>query len=153
RVLLFIVEEAERLSCAMLMELWQLGCTSRQAGKRRGAVVLCGPAEGWAELIKARLVQQGVAQMTIEVPQLTRAEALILMKAALVRTQRPAQDAEALLGPALRPGAVLAAAATPLLPEPEPPLLPPPPAQRPQASRSRVGLLSFAVLALLALGS
>ncbi|MGL6192589.1 MAG: hypothetical protein ACRC2L_21130, partial [Serratia nevei] len=112
-----------------------------------------GPAEGLAERIKALPAQQGVAQMTIDVPQLTRAEALTLMKAALVRAQRPAQDAEALLGTALRPGAVLAAAEKPLLPEPEPDLLPKPRAQRAKESRSRVGLISLAVLVLLALGA
>lgn len=153
RDLLIIVDDAQLLSDAMLMELWQLAGTSRQAGNRRCAVVLFGPAEGLAERIKALPAQQGVAQMTIDVPQLTRAEALTLMKAALVRAQRPAQDAEALLGSALRPGAVLAAAEKPLLPEPEPDLLPKPRAQRAKESRSRVGLISLAVLVLLALGA
>ncbi len=153
RDLLIIVDDAQLLSDAMLMELWQLAGTSRQAGNRRCAVVLFGPAEGLAERIKALPAQQGVAQMTIDVPQLTRAEALTLMKAALVRAQRPAQDAEALLGTALRPGAVLAAAEKPLLPEPEPDLLPKPRAQRAKESRSRVGLISLAVLVLLALGA
>ena len=153
RDLLIIVDDAQLLSDAMLMELWQLAGTSRQAGNRRCAVVLFGPAEGVAERIKALPAQQGVAQMTIDVPQLTRVEALTLMKAALVRAQRPAQDAEALLGTALRPGAVLAAAEKPLLPEPEPDLLPKPRAQRAKESRSRVGLISLAVLVLLALGA
>ncbi|MGL4268501.1 MAG: SPOR domain-containing protein, partial [Plesiomonas sp.] len=104
---------------------------------------------------KALPAQQGVAQMTIDVPPLTRPESLTLMKAALVRAQRPAQDAEALLGTgtALRPGMVLAAAEKPLLPEPEPDLLPKPRAQRAKESRSRVGLISLAVLVLLALGA
>lgn len=153
RDLLIIVDDAQLLSDAMLMELWQLAGTSRQAGNRRCAVVLFAPAEVLAERIKALPAQQGVAQMTIDVPQLTRTEALALMKAALVRAQRPAQDAEALLGSALRPGAVLAAAEKPLLPEPEPDLLPKPRAQRAKESRSRVGLISLAVLALLALGA
>ncbi|MGL4268714.1 MAG: ATP-binding protein, partial [Plesiomonas sp.] len=74
RDLLIIVDDAQLLSDAILMELWQLAGTSRQAGNRRCAVVLFAPAEALAERIKALPAQQGVAQMTIDVPPLTRPE-------------------------------------------------------------------------------
>ncbi|MGL5757598.1 AAA family ATPase [Plesiomonas sp.] len=153
RDLLIIVDNAELLSESMLMELWHLAGSSKQPDNRRCSIILFAPAEALAEHIKALPVQAGVAPMTIDVPALSRTEALTLLKAALVRADRSAQEAETLLGTVLRPAAVLANAEKPAVPALDDEPLAVPVARRHDEPRTAWGMISLGVIVALAVAA
>ncbi|MGL5799864.1 MAG: AAA family ATPase [Plesiomonas sp.] len=153
RDLLIIVDNAELLSDSMLMELWHLAGTSKQPDNRRCAVILFAPSEGLAEQIKVLPVQVGVAPMTIDIPPLSHAEALTLLKAALVRAERSTQEAQALLGTVLRPAAILANAEKPAVPVYDDEPLIAPVARRHDEPRAAWGIISLGVIVALAIAA
>ncbi|MGL5629990.1 MAG: ATP-binding protein, partial [Plesiomonas shigelloides] len=153
RDLLIIVDNAELLSESMLMELWHLAGTSKQPDNRRCAVILFAPAETLAEHIKALPMQVGVVPMTIDIPALSRAEALTLLKAALVRAGRSTQEAETLLGTVLRPAAILANAEKPAVPALDDEPLAVPVARRHDEPRTAWGMISLGVIVALAVAA
>ncbi|MGL5008203.1 MAG: AAA family ATPase [Plesiomonas sp.] len=153
RDLLIIVDNAELLSDAMLMELWHLAGTSKQQDNRRCAVILFAQAEVLTDQIKALPVQAGVAPMTIDIPSLPKEEALALLKAALVRAGRPAQEAEALLGTVLRPAAILANAEKPSVPVHDDESVVVPVARRQDEPRPAWGMISLGVIVALAVAA
>ncbi|MGL5991332.1 MAG: AAA family ATPase [Plesiomonas sp.] len=153
RDLLIIVDNAELLSESMLMELWHLAGTSKQPDNRRCAVILFAPAETLAEHIKALPMQVGVVPMTIDIPALSRTEALTLLKAALVRAGRSTQEAETLLGTVLRPAAILANAEKPAVPALDDEPLAVPVARRHDEPRTAWGMISLGVIVALAVAA